>query len=84
MCGLGSCGGWAELLRGMWDLPGPGIEPVSPIRAGGFSTTEPPRKPCLHPHSLLTEFTHLVSGLNKAQVLEVSSQKEFTERQSDR
>ena len=26
----------------MWDLPGPGIEPVSPALAGGFFTTEPP------------------------------------------
>ena len=32
----------------MWDLPGPGIEPVSPAPAGGFLTTEPPRgKPSL-------------------------------------
>ena len=28
----------------MWDLPRPGIEPVSPALAGGFSTTVPPRK----------------------------------------
>ena len=35
-------------------------------------------------HSLPTEITHLVSGLNEAQVLDVSSQKEFGERQSDR
>ena len=28
----------------MWDLPGPGIEPVSPALAGGFLTTAPPRK----------------------------------------
>ena len=34
-------------------------------------------------HGLLTEITHLVSGLNEAQVLDVSSQKEFSERQSD-
>ena len=34
-------------------------------------------------HSLLTEVTHLVSGLNEAQVLDVSSQKEFSEGQSD-
>ena len=24
----------------MWDLPGPGIEPVSPALTGGFFTTE--------------------------------------------
>ena len=35
-------------------------------------------------HGLLTEITHLISGLNEAQVLDVSSQKEFSERQSDR
>ena len=29
----------------MWDLPGPGIEPVSPALAGGFLTTVPPGKP---------------------------------------
>ena len=29
----------------MWDLPGPGLEPVSPALAGGFPTTEPPGKP---------------------------------------
>ena len=44
-CRLSSCGSWALLLRGMWDLPGPGIEPVSPALAGGFSTTVPPGKP---------------------------------------
>ena len=30
----------------MWDLPRPGLEPVSPALAGRFSTTAPPRKPC--------------------------------------
>ena len=29
----------------MWDLPGPGVEPVSPVLAGGFLTTAPPGKP---------------------------------------
>ena len=28
----------------MWDLPGPGIEPVSPALAGEFLTTVPPGK----------------------------------------
>ena len=31
----------------MWDLPGPGLEPVSPALAGGFLTTAPPGKPWL-------------------------------------
>ena len=26
----------------MWDLPGPGLKPVSPALAGGFLTTAPP------------------------------------------
>ena len=42
---LSSCGARALLLRGMWDLPGRGLEPVSPALAGGFSTTAPPGKP---------------------------------------
>ena len=42
---LSSCGSRAQLLRGMWDLPRPGLEPVSPALAGGVSTTVPPGKP---------------------------------------
>ena len=42
---LSSCGSRAQLLRGMWDPPRPGLEPVSPALAGGFSTTVPPGKP---------------------------------------
>ena len=29
------------------DLPDPGIEPMSPVLAGGFFTTEPPEKPTI-------------------------------------
>ena len=43
---LSNCGSRAQLLRGMWDLPRPGLEPVSPALAGRFSTTAPPGKPC--------------------------------------
>ena len=42
---LSSCGSRAQLLRGMWDLPRPGLEPVSPALAGRCSTTAPPGKP---------------------------------------
>ena len=42
---LSSCGSRAQLLRGMWDLPRPGLEPASPALAGRFSTTAPPGKP---------------------------------------
>ena len=44
---LSSCGSRAQLLRGMRDLPRPGLEPVSPALAGRFSTTAPPGKPCI-------------------------------------
>ena len=43
---LSSCSSRAQLLRGMWDPPRPGLEPVSPALAGRFSTTAPPGKPC--------------------------------------
>ena len=42
---LSSCGSRAQLLRGMWDLPRPGLKPVSPASAGRLSTTAPPGKP---------------------------------------
>ena len=42
---LSSCGSRAQLLRSMWDLPRPGLEPVCPALAGRFSTTAPPEKP---------------------------------------
>ena len=42
---LSSCGSRAQLLRGMWDLPRPGLEPMCPALAGRFSTTVPPGKP---------------------------------------
>ena len=42
---LSICGSRAQLLRGIWDLPGPGLEPVSPALAGRLSSTAPPGKP---------------------------------------
>ena len=42
---LSSCGARAQSLRGMWDPPRPGLEPVSPALAGRLSTTAPPGKP---------------------------------------
>ena len=51
-CRLSSCAAWAYLLCGMWDLPGPGLEPVSPALAGGFLTTVSPGK------SLFPSFCH--------------------------
>ena len=42
---LSNCGSRAQLLRGMWDPPRPGLEPASPALAGRLSTTAPPGKP---------------------------------------
>ena len=42
---LSSCGSRAQPLHGTWDLPRPGLEPVSPALAGRLSTTAPPGKP---------------------------------------
>ena len=50
---LGSSTGSAVMVHriscsaAMWDLPGSGIEPVSPALAGRFFTTEPPEKPLI-------------------------------------
>ena len=50
--GFSSCGAWTQLLHSTWDLPGPGIEPVSPALAGGFlnhcATREVPVLNILH------------------------------------
>ena len=42
---LSNCGSRAQSLRGMRDLPRPGLEPVSPALAGRLPTTAPPGKP---------------------------------------
>ena len=39
-----SYGAWAWLLCSVWDLPRPGIEPMSPALAGRFLTPGPPGK----------------------------------------
>ena len=38
----------------MWDLPRPGLEPVSPALAGRFSTTAPPGEPYLVAFNIFT------------------------------
>ena len=62
-CRLSSCGSRAQLLRGMWDLPRPGLEPMSPASAGRFSTTAPPGKPYYQIFN--THFTKLKLGFGK-------------------
>ena len=41
---LSSCAR-AQLFRSMWDLPTPGLKPMSPALAGRFLTTATPGKP---------------------------------------
>ena len=56
---LSNGGSRAQPLRGMWDLPRPGLKPVSPALAGRFSTTVPPGKPlCLHSYSEVLDHLH--------------------------
>ena len=45
--GVGGCGAWAQLPHGMWDLPGPGMEPMYPALSGRVFTIEPTGKPQL-------------------------------------
>ena len=53
---LSSCGSQVQLLRGMWDFPRPGLEPVFPALAGRLSTTAPPGKPIYFIFKFLTAF----------------------------
>ena len=39
--GCGSCSSCPEFACSLWTLPGPGVEPMSPVRAGGVSTATP-------------------------------------------
>ena len=39
--GFSSCGTWAQLFCALWNLPRPGIEPVSPALAGRFLSIVP-------------------------------------------
>ena len=55
---LSSWGTWASLLRGMWYLPWPGTEPMTPALAGRVLTTEPPGK------SLTLVFFDIISSQN--------------------
>ncbi|XP_060144009.1 regulator of nonsense transcripts 3A isoform X6 [Globicephala melas] len=58
---LSGHGSRAQPLRGMWDLPGPGHEPMSPASAGGLSTTAPPGKPLANSFGWSSE-SHRRSG----------------------
>ena len=63
---LSNCGSRAQLLRGMWDPPRPGLEPVSPALAGRLSTTAPPGKPLSFFKVLSNVTKHQTKGLETA------------------
>ena len=65
--GLSSCGTQAQLLWDMWDLPGPGIEPVSPASAGRFFTTELSGKP-----RTLFSWTHFIIAIRNQSLISLS------------
>ena len=77
--GLSSCGAQAELPWGMWDLPRPGVKPMSPALASKFLTTEPPAK---SDSFLVTKFSEvgifdfiLLGKINKRTSLEEAGTK---------
>ena len=64
-CILSSCSVGASLPCSMWDLPGPGIKPVSPALAGRFLTTGPPGKSPESTLLMIHVFYLLWRGLRK-------------------
>ena len=75
---LSNCGSRAELLRGMWDLPRPGLEPASPALAGRFSTTVPPGKPSIKYFECTIMWAHRVWDICS----ELESAQDFNFNQS--
>ena len=61
---LSSCGAQAQLPRGMWNLPGPGINPVSAALAGRLPTTGPPGK----------SGAHILTGVTSKSVIGIISE----------
>ena len=77
---LSNCGSRAQLLHGMWDLPRPGLEPVSPALAGRLSTTAPPGKPRLWWFLKRNPVIQIVVPLYKIHHFSVSHFKAFNLR----
>ena len=71
---LSSCGSRAQSLRGMWDPPRPGLEPVSPALAGRFSTTVPPGKPPERLLELVTKLARLQDTTSNINIYCISIQ----------
>ena len=60
----------------MWDLPEPGIEPVSPALAGGFLTTAPPGKPPIPNFIFVSLYLFSDEGLPKLYKFQASQHLE--------
>ena len=70
---LSNCGSRAQLLRGMWDPPRPGLEPVSPALAGRFS-------PLRHQGSPVSSFLHYFYSFSQCNVARKMNELDFLER----
>ena len=66
---LHSHGTWALSLQGMWNLPGLGIEPVSPAFAGGFLSIGPLRKSSSKSQSLYRGLNRVLSCIRSGNTL---------------
>ena len=64
-----SCGLQAQLLLSLWDLPGPGIKPLSPTLVGEFPTTRPPGKPNTY-YLIPFPFHRMNADIQREQVFE--------------
>ena len=68
---LNSCDSWTQLLCGVWDLPRPRIELVSPALAGRHFTTEPPRKPPILTFDLVVSYQEQASRNGPCQLQKI-------------
>ena len=76
---LSSCGAQAQLLQGVWDLPGPGLKLVSPALAGGFLTTVPPGKSEIAFLKYTQTHTHTLERIDTFSVLIIPTHKHGTQ-----
>ena len=74
---LSNCASRAQLLRGTWDLPRPGLEPVSPALAGRFSTTAPPGKPKKYVSFSCTSYTTFSEHHPRSHCVSIGENEKF-------
>ena len=75
---LSSCDSQAQLLCGMWDLPGPGIESMYLALAGRLLTTAPPGKSLIFFKVFPISYIQLSSGNKYPIYLQVEYTQEVT------